>query len=166
MARPLYMLCCLSGAVDKASNQVSHFNIVEQLQLHVPPRSLPDGSIPVPIPLQLQVVSTWVRDDEDAPNDKFEVEVLLDHTGEKTRPIHKSTFQFEESRNHRFTINLAIQPRPDSKSGIYRFEARIRKAGTKRWRRQEYVVPVNVIVPDETAPPKSSGKKKPKSKKR
>lgn len=157
MAHPLYILCCNSGAVDKQTNQVSHFNVIEQLQLHQPPK----GALGIVAALSLQVVSVWVRDSDDKSSDPFEVEIKIQRTDKTIETLHKATFTFAEAKNHRFVINLSLLPRPDLQSGEYRFDSRIRKVGTTKWIRHEYVIPVEVVPHSDDVPePKTASKKK------
>lgn len=35
MPQPVYIICSESGSVDKFTNRISHFNVLEELQLNI-----------------------------------------------------------------------------------------------------------------------------------
>ncbi len=165
MPNPVYMLCCLSGAVDKNSNQISHFNVVEQLQLNIAHRPAEESEgVFIGTPLRFQIVATWARGPTDDPNDRYEAELSLERPEDKTPQImQKSEFRFEK-RSHRFLVNFVLVPRPEAKSGVFRFESRIRKKGGRKWLRQEYSIPFEVMMAGDT--PQTNRKTKRRTKKR
>lgn len=63
MAKHLWTIFCSSTSVDGRTNNLSLFEILEQVQIHSPL----DSQWPRKIPLNGSVVSTWIRDDIDEP---------------------------------------------------------------------------------------------------
>jgi hypothetical protein len=163
MARPLYMLCCLSGSVDKETKQISHFNVIEKLEVHL--QRLPVAKEPAPTlvfaPLTFQIVATWSPGPDDRPSDTYEAQILFQRPEESGKKIvHRSTFDFAGGGNHRFIVNFTLLPRDDFKTGVLWFACRIRKTGTTKWIRQEYSIPVIVTIIADAHESKKNGKKK------
>jgi hypothetical protein len=71
MPLPTYIICSLSGAQDAATGSVSAFDILESIQF----AALPQGQLAA-APL-MRVVSTWMRQDDDMPETRFQAELVL-----------------------------------------------------------------------------------------
>jgi hypothetical protein len=162
MARAIYILCSENGAIDRDTGKISHFNVIDSLDVTITKQEFPKRSkasrqeLHVGGPLEIHICAAWARDENDDPATEYEMELGFTRPGEDKESLLKGdTFRFEKT-SHRAIVRLTIAARPDMKSGHFRFEARIRKRGTKTWLRQEGLIPVTVHVLETVAP---SGKR-------
>jgi hypothetical protein len=65
MIEHIWTVLCSQSVVDKDTNNISLFNVMEQLVITGPP--VPEGQVGL-IPLNLEVVSLWNRANETQPN--------------------------------------------------------------------------------------------------
>jgi hypothetical protein len=144
------MLCSESGSIDRDTNRMSHFNVVDQLTTtvqHSAPQPANDKRIPAFLigSFKLQVVSVWARESGDDPEAEYEMEFSVKRPeDDKPQNPVQSTFRFSGSV-HRLVINLEIAQRPQPVSGDFAFESRLRKKGSKTWLTQSYALPVDVV---------------------
>lgn len=59
----LWTVVCSSTSVDRVTNNVSLFNVLESIQITTPSQL----DFPANVPFQATVVTTWTRDDPDVP---------------------------------------------------------------------------------------------------
>jgi len=106
MARPLFIVCCESGVVDRYTNAVSAFNIVEAVQYHEGPEAVNvEGSTPF---FTLKILATWIGDDADRPH-KFQHQTRIRLPGHEWRTIYEGEFSWS-SKNQRFVVDLRGVP--------------------------------------------------------
>jgi hypothetical protein len=156
MARPLFLICSESGAVDKATNSVSAFNIIETIQLFAPILSTeqpgaieqPEDAPAVPKPIMpVRIVATWIGDDDDMGKE-FEHETKIRRSNNpEWSSLYKGTFTWK-TRNQRFTINIGgLILNPDSR--LILIESSIRPTGSneRSWLTQKYEIVVEMGSP-------------------
>jgi hypothetical protein len=107
-----YFLVCESCSIDQATNRISLFNIIEEVQSGPP--SSGDG---MPI-AQMVAVSCWNREDGDEDQD-FQLTLRV-HPPEGEYKDFRLNFRMDRPR-HRFTIRLSGGV-PAGASGTLRFE--------------------------------------------
>lgn len=149
MPRPLFIICAESASVDRYSNDLSIFNVIEGIQVFSgnadgsPNKSAPADGLPF---LNVRIVAVWVADDIDRPHE-YEQETRV-RVGNRERRPHHGTFRFT-TRNHRFLVNIArFTPEP----GICVVEHAIRKVGDEHWQTQQYEFEVSTAVEDAKKP--------------
>jgi hypothetical protein len=148
------MLCCESGALDKESGVISHFKVMDALQLspRVIPKPADTGAVVYHELLRFQVVAVWEQTERDPSDTEFEAQVAFTRPEKETEDIvFERTFKFGEKRRHRFIVTSVYGPHPEPKSGIFKTECRVRKVGSKTWHRQTYDFEQTVIQPPPTA---------------
>lgn len=157
----MYMLCCESGAVDRTSGKVSHFHVIEKLNINIIEATTKKGG-PVSLePFKFQIVAAWRHDEGDKPDSEYEVEFALQRPEDEEETILQNVkFRFETEWLQRVVVNAIIGTKLHAIDGLFRIEARIRKAGTKTWLRQEYLIPINVIRTKPEKAPSPNGKKR------
>ena len=133
---------------------LSLFQILDGYQVHIKKADAP-ALAPVvgPQPHQLGFVgiSVWGQTDDDSPEDLYEVEILTQSPGEDEESIrHSGQFKFTK-RNQRFQTEIRIS-KPWTRSGVFVFSSRIRKAGSSDWLRQDYHIPIDVTEHEEHEP--------------
>ena len=146
MARPVYILCSESGSEDKATSLISHFQVVDQIELREMPQLTTPGAPVVIAMIRLHATAVWEADpDVDiGRNFRFENCIYLPPDGRKI-PANNGMFTFEKSR-YRFTINVLGMVL--SEPGSLVVESKICPEGSDDWLTQSYSISV-VKVPAE-----------------
>jgi hypothetical protein len=140
MPRPVYILCSQSNAVDKSTNLISFFNLVEELRI----AKIPEGTTPPATrPFTMRVVSVWMNTDDDMPSQLFETEFAVKFPKMEELPeelvFGRSNFSFTTLFNRLISPDLAIET--FTGPGLMWVECRIRRAGETEWlARQEYPI--------------------------
>tara|TARA_R110002111_G_scaffold84528_2_gene132421 strand:- start:1420 stop:1875 length:456 start_codon:yes stop_codon:yes gene_type:complete len=141
------MIVSESGSIDRQSNSLSIFGIVDMLEIKIKER-LEGDELPTAPLLKLFISACW-RIDESEYGVDYESEMLLDIPGgDDAQSLFSDTVQFKKPF-HRFNARIegpAILTVP----GDLTVTNRVRKAGTKKWLSQSYslVVQVNRSAPD------------------
>jgi hypothetical protein len=146
MPRPVYLLCCQSSSIDQATNRISLFNVVEEIHVVLIKEQ---GKLPAPmIGSTLRVVSTWMREEGDDPEQPFHVEFAVKiptPTGSPEEVVFSGAEVRFGAPFHRLVtadIGYAYFPCP----GILWFECRIRKKEETDWiARQEFPILLTVV---------------------
>lgn len=111
MPRLEYFLVCESASVDRDTNRLSLFNIIEEIQ------PIRQGEIDGHPILQLVAVSCWIKEQGDEDRD-FQVVLRIHDPGSGTKDFPMN-LRMERPR-HR--LMLRIQGVPASSDGNLRFE--------------------------------------------
>jgi hypothetical protein len=154
MPKPVYILCSESGSEDKATSLVSHFNVIEQIELRELPRP-PEGMIPLVHPLSTQITAVWTRAEGDDPTHlyEFKITIFLPPDG-KELPVGSGTFIFDKPR---FRATAYVKGLVMNGPGSFRAEGRVRPVGSNEdsWVVQNYEIPVlhiKLAVADQPEP--------------
>lgn len=142
MPKPVYMVCCQSGAEDERSKLASLFNIYDRIEIHDSPKRNGSGLPGFMASIPLRIVAAWSADKREDFGVPFEARVTLTTPPDsKKNVIYEGEFTFEnEKPRHRFTFDVLgfIVHGP----GDLVAECGIRKKGTQRWLRQKYIIEV------------------------
>jgi hypothetical protein len=149
MPRPIYLLCSQSNAVDRTSNLISFFNLVEELRISQIPEGAPPGD---PRPFFMRIVSAWMRTDGDTPSQVFETEFVVKFPKGAEPPeelvFARPTFSFTTPFHRLTTPDLALPGFHGP--GMLWVECRLRRAGETEWlARQEYPI---LLIDADMAP--------------
>ena len=147
MPRPVYIICSESGAIDEATNLVSHFSVLEQITF----RRRPDEEKLADRPLALfrcRVVAVWMKTDDDVIDRDYESQVVLvDPPEGKETIVGEQRFRFAaDKRLQRFIADL-VGHFPAEGSGTLWIKHRIRMVGHAEWMTQEFPI----VIIEETA---------------
>src|SRR6266705_2961984 len=98
MPRPIYILCCQSGAEDKYSGLLSHYNVFEKFLISKIDKTKDSQTrqpAPGPFMDQMRVVCVWMKTEEDSAKDEFEctIEAVIPPT-QKRVGLYEGKFQF------------------------------------------------------------------------
>src|SRR3954470_8474388 len=138
MPSPQFITCAASGSTDEKTGLLSLFGLVESIEVTPDPLGSP------PPALKLRVDAVWRRDDSDAVGDLFESEIALIAPNGVELRIFKSTSFLMPNYFHRSSLP-SVTLREFPMEGLYRWEARVRKAGAAEWsHRQSYWFLVNI----------------------
>ena len=162
MASPSYILLCKSTSIDKDTNDVSVFNIVEKIHITpVPPEQTGRRTVILWQPLKLIV--EWLMGLEDDVKDDFDFEFYVTINDKTDQLPIKGTFRFEaEKPRHRFIITFPLPFHFDKYAkGIMVFESRVKKTVASEWLRQSYSVLTELAVDEEKKDSKDSNQSLP-----
>lgn len=158
MPKPIYIICSESGSEDRVTNSVSHFNVLEQIELRAVPEPAPGQPTLILAPA-FQVDSVWLREDTDDPEQLFECEVVFHLPEVKGMVVSATKFAFEKPR-YRYTVRASSVIGRDELSkfgknaGIFVAECRVRKFGDPQevWTSQYYPLAIVLVTGNKTAP--------------
>ena len=126
-----WSILCKSTSIDKDTNSISLFNVIEEVNIVGPP--LPNDlkkDEDVLLPLSFEIVSLWSRVDKDKPIQSQAIIVTKTPYGKEYKgkpiPIDLSGFLRTRTRIKHSGI-------PFKKSGVYNFSIRIKKGETKQF---------------------------------
>lgn len=141
MARLVWALLCQRSIVDKASNNLSVIDVVEDVQV----RLRMEAGKPftgVKLPMTVSQVSLWERSDlkKEEPEGRYQARIMS-VDGKELGRLERSFAM--TGANLRARTVLDIQNLPILKSG--RYEVQIFNQAGKRWVRSA-VLPINVTV--------------------
>jgi hypothetical protein len=140
MPKAVYILCSESGSEDKTTNVVSHFNVIEQIEIRELAR--PPGSVPFVQALSCRITAVWAKAESDEPSQEYEFRFSLYLPPEGNElPIGSGTFSLEKPRFRAmgFVAGLVFPG-----TGTFRVECKIRPigGGEDSWITQSYEIPV------------------------
>lgn len=149
MPRPIYMICSDSGAVDRQTGRVSHFNVVDMFTITIDESVQPASEAQVAAAIEtsilnIQVVAAWGLDEHEDSKQEYEIQFASHRPGEDRETASEvMPFSLEKSLN-RMVVNVGIGGNPKTISGFWRFESRIRPKGTEAWQAQTYLIRTEV----------------------
>ena len=158
MPKPLYILCSQSGSEDKLTGLMSHFSVLEQIEVR-PPQPALDGAIHIVGSVNMQVVSSvdfqvvamWRKTSMDDPEQPFQfiLSLFLPPNNEVLELLN-GTFMFEKPR---FRATAIVQGLILRSPGILRAECRVRKLDDNddAWIVQEFDVDVMEVKSDPSS---------------
>jgi hypothetical protein len=141
MPRPQFIICSESGAVDKYTNGISAYNILEVIELTSKQDTTSDFQRTWPV-LAVRMVATWLRDEHET-GQEFEYETRFQLPQEcNWRTIASGKFVFK-ARHQRFLADITG---PQVQEGILRVANAIRRTepGSK-WLIQEFEIVVERV---------------------
>jgi hypothetical protein len=141
MPNPIYMLCSESGSEDRTTGVLSHFKVIDQIELREFPRR--EGEPAIIPALPFQVVAVWSVAEGDDPDQEYEFKTLfyLPNSDEIIN-VHSGAFKFEKPR---FRITANVLGMAFQGEGVFRAECKIRPIGGGDWLIQSYEIPIVVI---------------------
>ena len=117
MIEHVWSVLCAQVVVDSTTNNISLFNVLEQLQINVSP-PLPEGTNSVPF--THNIVSTWQLADYEVPADT-RVRVRLVGPNQILEGQEPFNVDLQEEGIHRRRTVINLTHLPLSGSGLYEF---------------------------------------------
>ncbi|HUT12635.1 MAG TPA: hypothetical protein VMY42_19220 [Thermoguttaceae bacterium] len=151
MVRPRFIVCSEGRSIDKITNLVTFYNVIDQLTTTI---SSPEPKQPVFFGLPIHLSAVWMRERDSEKEIEYEAEIRLFSPGsEEPAVLHPDNFRFGQHRF--FRIDALIRPglsgnetlKLELRDGIMRLECRIRPVGETEWLSQDYPIPVRVNRP-------------------
>jgi hypothetical protein len=126
----LWTIACSRAVTDMDTHNVSLQNIVEELTIRDSPR--PDGVLPV----EVQVVSLWMRDVLTAPE---KGQIRISFRTPKGKSLKKSEGILDLRTKPRARVKAVFLGLPLAESGLYSFRVDARQDEGARWRKSAEV---------------------------
>lgn len=143
MPHPVYIICCESGAEDRFTGVLSHFNVFEKFLVWKSNEGkapeLPERGMSTTLQ-RMRVISVWMKSDDDPDDAEFEysVEVTLPNDEANTTVVNSGKFSFTKPL-HRMVINFIGKPNV-TRPGVLWLESKVRRIGTDSWISQRYPI--------------------------
>lgn len=101
LIKHIWSVLCTSTSVDKNSNSLSMFNIVEEITLHPPKgpeqkaelKKLEQAKLPITVGFSLELVSLWKREDKNKDREDLIVDIEIDLLDPIGNSLHRYTAQ-------------------------------------------------------------------------
>jgi hypothetical protein len=124
MIRHIWSVLCSQSVIDAQSNNVSLFNVIEQLTVVMKKTIIPEGKIPL-LPISLELVTLWERGELEQGGSQGHVAVdVLDPTGKR---LGGQDINVDVSVARRCRSKLAFGGIPVTTSGRYIMRVSIRE---------------------------------------
>jgi hypothetical protein len=127
MIRHIWSALCERAVVNKDTNNVSLFEVLEEVQVSVQ-ASGEGGS--APLPMRIMWVTTWMREPVDEPQQGQARDVVVNPSG---REILRREYAVDLSTVRRLRANRTIEGLPVVDSGTYWFSTQVWDARRDRW---------------------------------
>lgn len=124
MIEQAWTVLCVRSATDKETNNISLFEVLEQIQIFGPNR--PPGGTAV-LPLTMELITLWERSDWTVPTRGTARAVIRLPDGETQPPIELDV-DLTNAPRHRTLMRFSGLPFRDP--GVIRFEVFVRVTGT------------------------------------
>lgn len=132
MVKHVWSVICSKSSIDKTTNNVSLFEVLEQIQFKVQGPNVMEAKKKaaeshIVAPFSFEIVSLWYRE---SVTDGKDVDVKLIVSDPKGTPLqeHSHRFSFGEDKK-RVRVDLKINGFPVTRSGIYHMMMFRRVAG-------------------------------------
>lgn len=146
MPKPVYILCSESGSEDRTTGLLSHFKVIEQMEVRELPEPPPGHPVAISS-FSFQIVAVWAKSDEDAPDQEFESTTsMFLPPGYEEILVARGRFGFAGSkRRYRSIVNVTGVI--ITASGLLRVIDKVRPVGedNQPWLVQTYEVSVDCL---------------------
>jgi len=140
--RHIWSLLCSRCVTDKVSNNVSLFEVLEEIHLPLGVVEEKGGSIEVIAPMPADWVTLWARSKKEKPETVLVKDTILSPSG---RILGEREYSINLQENGRSRAIRKIPLPPSDKSGVYRFRTQVKDEEQKSWRRVSEI-PLEVIA--------------------
>lgn len=140
--RHIWSILCTKSVIDKASNNVSLFEIIEEI--HLPPeiREVEQKNIEAIAAMPFDWVTLWVRSKVDEPESGNVKDMIVSPSG---KIIVVKEYGVELYKHKRSRITRRIPMPPSNKTGVYGFRTYVKDERRNIWRKVAEV-PLEVIA--------------------
>lgn len=128
MIRHLWTVLCAKSSVDKDTNNVSLFSVIEQVTISGPP--LPEGATGL-VPMEFELVTLWYNSPETGPQ-RGHARILFRDSSDNTLTTIEFDTDVTSFRRHRTTAR--INGLPFREPGTYHFQLQLRPEGDTDFR--------------------------------
>lgn len=121
----IWSVLCSRSTIDTESNNVSLFNVIEQIN----PVGLPEGARGL-LPMEVEIVSLWVRDD--VPGRGF-TRVVIETPSSSVEPSAEGMIDLSSETIKRFRTRQRLLGVPFEGHGQYWFRVEFRTEEATEW---------------------------------
>jgi len=146
MARPIFIVCSNGVSIDRATNFLTMFQVLEGYT-----STISETPEPVPVTesvraivgdIRFFVTAVWMREPEETPEDEFEYELAITSPGQERQVFDHQHCKIPKNF---FRITAGLQKSsPWDQAGIVSVECRLRKLPDGEWKTQEFPIPITV----------------------
>src|SRR5262249_55614849 len=130
MARLIWAVLCERASIDRETNTVSLFGVIEQVQIEGEGQ-VDDPNAVILAPMRCQLVSFWIRSEPAAPERFFQRVMLLHPDAAR---FETGTTEVDLGSNPRSRVLAEIQGIPlKATSGLYHFTVECRADEASPW---------------------------------
>lgn len=144
MVRPLFIICSESGAVDRYTNSISAFSVLESVQIVKAPtldQAMKSGSLQSVMVLPIKLVCVWLADAEDFGKEySFKCQIQRPQTNQ-WELCGEGTFVWR-SRSHRIMSDIVVGNALLNEGTLF-IACSIRREG-EDWLTQQYEIFVDI----------------------
>lgn len=149
MIKHIWSILCSKSVIDRDSNNISLYDVFEQLSVEIVQKSESQSSQEKVIPIDFELVTLWVREDMNSPAHGKSKLILYSPTGKENKAAE---IEIDLSKHHRTRSRIHISGLPiNSGSGYYWFVLFLRVEGEEEWREVSRI-PLQVEVKMEQLP--------------
>jgi len=127
MIRHIWSVLCSQSVIDKDTNNISLFSVLEQLNVAGPP---PSKESPGLIPISLEVVSFWERIPNDQPSRGRSSLLIVAPSGET---IQRQVSDVDLTVYQRSRVRGKLNGLPVAATGRYEFRVQLRQDDSEEW---------------------------------
>jgi len=145
----VWSVLCHKGIIDKASNNISLIEVVEEI--HLSSEAVEGGAkvLEVIAAMPMNWVTLWARSDLGKPEKNWIKDTIVSPSGKILGGKEYEVDLQEYKRNRRIR---SVPIPPSNEPGIYLFQTRLKVEGKKQWKKVAEVL-LEVIV-EKTEPEK------------
>lgn len=111
MPRPAYIICAESGANDKETSRLSHFNVIERLQVGLRVHGKPSRNRKATILAEVfsfHIYAVWALGIREKMGDEYDFEMSIKRPWDaKAKVVHQGKFVFAQF-NQKFIVSAKI----------------------------------------------------------
>ena len=144
----LWAIVCEGISVDRQTNNISLFNVIEQMRtgaLAAPAEPNEDHVVLLGTALNMKLVVLWDREDLDRPESGEGRMVVAPPAGE---PAHSNAYPVDLNQFQRRRVISGFPGFPARGAGIYRLIVESRNDDNREWQ-SAFELPIQVTVDDE-----------------
>lgn len=143
--RHVWSVLCYKGIIDKASNNMSLIETIEEIHLSAEAVKGGAGGLEVIAAIPMNWVTLWTRSDPTKVEKNWVKDAIVSPSG-KILVVKEYEVDLQQYKRNRSVRNVPMPP--SEEPGIYLFQTRIKVEGKKQWKKVAEV-PLEVIVEKE-----------------
>jgi len=128
MIRHIWTVICLRAVIDKESNNVSLFDVLEEVRITTSESNIEEPMIPFPV--KIAWVTTWQREPIEYPGHSRGKDTILSPTG---KIVVENEYPIDLSKHKRLRTKRNVANFPVSESGMYSFRTQIWNEEKNAW---------------------------------
>jgi hypothetical protein len=113
MVKHVWSILCAKSSIDRTTNNISLFEVIEQLQIQAPPERLREAGFAA---FPLEFISLWCREVADTPARGTGRVVILDPAGNE---LNSTTFDLDVTTHQRRRVISKLGGMPVRGNGQY-----------------------------------------------